>query len=134
MIFYQVKLAYENVKEVDCLDTTKDGNEQWEDAMKRYEQRIDQVMFFIDQVVFVIKCFMLACVEVISKISRNSTEITLLTLGDIFKKLEMRRFFKEFAIFSDGQNFGFQNKIRRIIFDVFLLIVTSSITISTISY
>ena len=39
----QVKLAYENVKEVDCLDTTKDGNEQWEDAMKRYEQRIDQV-------------------------------------------------------------------------------------------
>ena len=49
------------------------------------------------------------------------------TLGDIFKTLEMRRFFKEFAIFSDGQNFGFQNKIRRIIFDVFLLIVTSSI-------
>ena len=79
MIFCQVKLAYENVKEVDCLDTTKDGNEQWEDAMKRYEQRIDQVMFFIDQVVFVIKCFMLACVEVFSKISRNSTEITLLT-------------------------------------------------------
>ena len=38
-----MKLAYENVKEVDCLDTTKDGNEQWEDAMKRYEQRIDQV-------------------------------------------------------------------------------------------
>ena len=50
-----------------------------------------------------------------------------ITLGDIFKTLEMRRFFKEFAIFSDGQNFGFQNKIRRIIFDVFLLIVTSSI-------
>ena len=49
------------------------------------------------------------------------------TLGDIFKTLEMRRFFKEFAIFSDGQNFGFQNKIRRIIFDMFLLIVTSSI-------
>ena len=49
------------------------------------------------------------------------------TLGDIFKTLEMRRFFKEFAIFSDGQNFGFQNKIRRIIFDVLLLIVTSSI-------
>ena len=49
------------------------------------------------------------------------------TLGDIFKTLEMRRFFKVFAIFSDGQNFGFQNKIRRIIFDVFLLIVTSSI-------
>ena len=39
-----MKLAYENVKEVDCLDTTKDGNEQWEDAMKRYEQRIDQVL------------------------------------------------------------------------------------------
>ena len=50
IIIYQVKLAYENVKEVDCLDTTKDGNEQWEDAMKRYEQRIDQVML-------VIKCY-----------------------------------------------------------------------------
>ena len=49
------------------------------------------------------------------------------TLGDIFISLEMRRFFKEFAIFSGGQNFGFQNKIRRIIFDVFLSIVTSSI-------
>ena len=49
------------------------------------------------------------------------------TLGDIFISLEMRRFFKEFAIFSDGQNFGFQNKIRRIIFDVFLSIVTASI-------
>ena len=43
LLFLQVKLAYENVKEVDCLDTSKDGNEQWEDAMKRYEQRIDQV-------------------------------------------------------------------------------------------
>ena len=42
-----MKLAYENVKEVDCLDTTKDGNEQWEDAMKRYEQRIDQVLSLI---------------------------------------------------------------------------------------
>ena len=49
------------------------------------------------------------------------------TLGDIFKTLEMRRFFKEFAIFSDGQDFGFRNKILRIIVDVFLLIVTSSI-------
>ena len=38
-----MKLAYENVKEVDCLDTSKDGNEAWEDGMKRYEQRIDQV-------------------------------------------------------------------------------------------
>jgi hypothetical protein len=51
-----------------------------------------------------------------------ASEYTVCTLGDIFKTLEMRRFFKEFAIFSDGQNFGFQNKIRRIIFDVFLSI------------
>ena len=46
---------------------------------------------------------------------------------EYIKTFEMRQFFKEFAIFSYGQNFGFQNKIRRYIFDVFLLIVTSSI-------
>lgn len=31
----EVNLAYENVKEVDCLDISKEGNEAWESAMKR---------------------------------------------------------------------------------------------------
>lgn len=39
----EVNLAYENVKEVDCLDITKEGSEAWEAAVKRYEERIDRV-------------------------------------------------------------------------------------------
>jgi len=39
----EVNLAYENVREVDGLDITKEGNEAWEAAMKRYEERIDRV-------------------------------------------------------------------------------------------
>ena len=39
----EVNLAYENVKEVDGLDITKEGCEAWEAAMKRYEDRIDRV-------------------------------------------------------------------------------------------
>uniref|UniRef100_A0A336KP21 Dynein heavy chain, cytoplasmic n=1 Tax=Culicoides sonorensis TaxID=179676 RepID=A0A336KP21_CULSO len=39
----EVNLAYENVKEVDCLDITKEGTEAWEAACKRYEERIDRV-------------------------------------------------------------------------------------------
>ena len=39
----EVNLAYENVKEVDGLDITKEGAEAWEAAMKRYEERIDRV-------------------------------------------------------------------------------------------
>jgi len=31
----EVNLAYENVKEVDCLDISKEGNDAWESAMKR---------------------------------------------------------------------------------------------------
>ena len=38
-----VKYAYENVKEVDGLDITKEGSEAWEAAMKRYDERIDRV-------------------------------------------------------------------------------------------
>lgn len=33
-------MAYENVKEVECLDITKEGSEAWEAAVKRYEERI----------------------------------------------------------------------------------------------
>ena len=33
----EVNLAYENVKEVDGLDVSKDGSELWEAAIKRFE-------------------------------------------------------------------------------------------------
>ena len=39
----EVNLAYDNVKEVDGLDISKEGSEAWEAAMKRYEERIDRV-------------------------------------------------------------------------------------------
>ena len=39
----EVNLAYENVKEVDCLDISKEGSDAWEAAVKRYEERIDRV-------------------------------------------------------------------------------------------
>ena len=32
----EVRLAYENVKVVDCLDLTPEGNASWEAALKRY--------------------------------------------------------------------------------------------------
>ena len=32
----EVRLAYENVKIVDCLDLTPEGNASWEAALKRY--------------------------------------------------------------------------------------------------
>ncbi|KAF6780273.1 hypothetical protein AHF37_00288 [Paragonimus kellicotti] len=38
-----VNLAYEIVKEVDCLDVTKEGTDAWEAAIKRYDERIDRV-------------------------------------------------------------------------------------------
>ncbi|XP_059178510.1 cytoplasmic dynein 1 heavy chain 1-like isoform X2 [Physella acuta] len=39
----EVNLAYENVKEVDVLDVSKEGADSWEAAVKRYEERIDRV-------------------------------------------------------------------------------------------
>ena len=39
----EVNLAYDNVKEVEGLDISKEGSEAWEAAMKRYEERIDRV-------------------------------------------------------------------------------------------
>ena len=38
----EVNLAYENVKDVDGLDTSKEGTDLWEAAVKRYEERIDR--------------------------------------------------------------------------------------------
>lgn len=39
----EVNLAYENVKEVNCLDMTREGQEAWDAAVARYEERIDRV-------------------------------------------------------------------------------------------
>lgn len=36
-------MAYENVKEVDCLDISKEGQDAWDAAVQRYEERIDRV-------------------------------------------------------------------------------------------
>lgn len=36
----EVNLAYENVKEVECLDINKEGCDAWDAAVKRYEERI----------------------------------------------------------------------------------------------
>lgn len=38
--FPKVNLAYENVKEVDCLDISREGCDAWEAAVRRYEDRI----------------------------------------------------------------------------------------------
>lgn len=43
----EVNLAYENVKEVECLDITKEGVEAWDAAVKRYEERIGEIFFYI---------------------------------------------------------------------------------------
>ena len=32
----EVNLAYDNVKEVDCLDVAKEGTDAWDAAVKRY--------------------------------------------------------------------------------------------------
>ncbi|XP_054005626.1 dynein heavy chain, cytoplasmic isoform X1 [Hylaeus anthracinus] len=39
----EVNLAYENVKEIDCLDITKEGLDSWKAAVHRYEERIERV-------------------------------------------------------------------------------------------
>ncbi|ESP05087.1 hypothetical protein LOTGIDRAFT_151884 [Lottia gigantea] len=39
----EVNLAYENVKEVDVLEVSKEGSDSWEAAIKRYDERIDRV-------------------------------------------------------------------------------------------
>ncbi|CAK8687664.1 unnamed protein product [Clavelina lepadiformis] len=39
----EVNLAYKNVKEVDVLDISKEGTDVWEQAIHRYNERIDRV-------------------------------------------------------------------------------------------
>ncbi|KAI8434184.1 hypothetical protein MSG28_012298 [Choristoneura fumiferana] len=39
-VMLRVNLAYENVKEVDCLDISREGCDAWEAAVRRYEDRI----------------------------------------------------------------------------------------------
>eukprot|EP00731_Ephydatia_muelleri_P024350 Em0016g621a len=39
----EVRLAYENVKVVDCLDLSPEGCAAWDAALKRYDERIDRV-------------------------------------------------------------------------------------------
>jgi dynein heavy chain 1 len=39
----QVEIAYDSVKDLDCLDTTKDGNAAWEAAMQRYRDQIGRI-------------------------------------------------------------------------------------------
>ena len=39
----EVSLAYEKVKEVDALDITEEGQEQWDSAIRRYDERIERV-------------------------------------------------------------------------------------------
>lgn len=46
----EVNLAYENVKEVECLDISKEGCDAWDAAVKRYDERIGKfVNFFYAQ-------------------------------------------------------------------------------------
>ncbi|XP_063712959.1 cytoplasmic dynein 1 heavy chain 1-like isoform X4 [Symsagittifera roscoffensis] len=39
----EVNLAYENIKEIDCLDVSNEGATSWEAAKRRYDERIDRV-------------------------------------------------------------------------------------------
>lgn len=44
----EVNLAYENVKEVECLDITKEGCDAWDAAVKRYDERIGKLVTHFD--------------------------------------------------------------------------------------
>lgn len=39
----EVSLAYEKVKEVDALEISDEGQEQWDSALRRYDERIERV-------------------------------------------------------------------------------------------
>lgn len=41
----EVNLAYENVKEVECLDISKEGCDAWDAAVKRYDERIGKPIY-----------------------------------------------------------------------------------------
>lgn len=44
----EVNSAYENVKEVECLDISKEGCESWDAAVKRYDERIGNKYLLYD--------------------------------------------------------------------------------------
>ena len=37
-------MAYDNVKEVDCLDVSKEGTDAWEAACRRYNKSLATVL------------------------------------------------------------------------------------------
>ena len=39
----EVSLAYEKVKEIDALDISEEGQEIWESAIRKYDERIERV-------------------------------------------------------------------------------------------
>ena len=39
----ELSVAYEKVKEIDALDITDDGQEIWDGATRRYDERIERV-------------------------------------------------------------------------------------------
>ena len=39
----EISLAYEKVKEVDALEISDEGQEQWDSALRRYNERIEKV-------------------------------------------------------------------------------------------
>ena len=43
----EVRLAYENVKVVDCLDLTPEGNAAWEAALKRYSTCCEYMYMYV---------------------------------------------------------------------------------------
>ena len=43
----EVRLAYDSVKVVDCLDLSKDGNDAWEAALKRCVHAVVVVVIMV---------------------------------------------------------------------------------------
>lgn len=58
-----MNLAYENVKEVDGLDISKEGTEMWEAALKRYDERIDRVEV---STLLEVQCHLLSLIHTLS--------------------------------------------------------------------
>jgi len=51
-------MAYDNVKEVDCLDVSKEGTEAWDAACKRYlANSVMQVRAWLCHVIFCLSGF-----------------------------------------------------------------------------
>lgn len=48
-------MAYENVKEVECLDISREGCDAWEAAIRRYEDRIGNIFIFSNKFVITLQ-------------------------------------------------------------------------------